>query len=104
MRADMGLFDRLFGEKAVVELPQPDGSVRKVKVSVRWLDEMARLGKIKAAGGQKNRAHILELDLTSRVEEWTVRQRGVGRVVRAPPRSRNQRRLCARRLSSRTFI
>ncbi|SOD02462.1 hypothetical protein SAMN05216486_10376 [bacterium JGI 053] len=46
MRADMGLFDRLFGKKAAVELPTPDGGFRQVRVSVRWLREMERQGKI----------------------------------------------------------
>lgn len=95
MRTDIGFFDRLFGKKATIQLPKPDGSVRKVKVTVRWLEEMERLGKISPVGGQTVKVHILDPEAglgqalgladeelkelgmskaveTYRVEEWTI--------------------------------
>jgi hypothetical protein len=46
MRTDLGLFDWLFGRKVTIQLPQPDGSLREVRVSERWFNEMKRQGKI----------------------------------------------------------
>ncbi|HEX6745909.1 MAG TPA: hypothetical protein VF092_01240 [Longimicrobium sp.] len=61
MRLDMGLFDRLFGKKATIELPLPDGGVRRVRVSVRWLREMERQGKISPVNSKKAvKVHILD--------------------------------------------
>jgi len=91
----MGFFDRLFGKKTTIQLPKPDGSVREVKVTVRWFEEMERLGKVSPVDGQTVKAHILdpqaglgqalglaeeeleELEMsnaveTYRVEEWTI--------------------------------
>jgi hypothetical protein len=91
----MGLFDRLFGKKANIALPKPDGSVRQATVTVRWLREMERLGKISPVGAQTVKVHILdpqaglgqalglpdaqlqELGMSTaveihRVEEWTI--------------------------------
>lgn len=101
MRTDMGFFDRLFGKKATVRLPQADGSVREVEVTVRWLKEMERLGKMTPAGGQAVRAHILDpqaglgqalglgdeeiekLGMSSAVEMYRVEEWTVGREVSA---------------------
>jgi hypothetical protein len=61
MRFDMGLFDRLFGKKATVELPLPGGGVRRVRVSVRWLREMERQGKISPVSSKRAvKVHVLD--------------------------------------------
>lgn len=95
MRTDMGLFDRLFGKKTTLQLPRQDGSIHEIKVTLRWLEEMERLGKISPVGGQTIKVHILDpqaglgqalglsddaldrLGITRapdvyRVEEWTI--------------------------------
>jgi len=98
MRTDMGFFDRLFGKKVTIQLPGPDGSVREVTVTARWVEEMERLGKMTPVAGQTVKVHILDpqaglggtLGLsedeieefgmstavqTYRVEEWTIGER-----------------------------
>ena len=60
MRTDMGFFDRLFGGKATIQLPQQDGSTRTVRVSIKWLEEMERLGKISTVMSQSIKVHVLD--------------------------------------------
>lgn len=44
MAFDMGPLDRMFGERVDVEVPGPDGQVRRVSVTKKWLAEQERLG------------------------------------------------------------
>lgn len=60
MRTSIGILDAIFGKKVSLELPTPDGAVKRIRVSERWLAEMQRNGKIKPVGGQTVKVHILD--------------------------------------------
>jgi len=95
MRTSIGLWDSFFGRKITIELPMADGTVKRIRVTERWLAEMKRQGMMKPVESQKVTVHILdaagglaeELGLSRgeaseyglpdapsvyRVEEWTV--------------------------------
>lgn len=56
----MGIWDAVFGKKVTIELPNPSGGIKRVRVTERWLAEMQRQGKIKPVGGQTVSVHILD--------------------------------------------
>ena len=47
MKTSINIWDALFGEKVIVFLPMPNGGVKEVKVTKKWMDQMIREGKIK---------------------------------------------------------
>lgn len=47
MKTSIGFWDALFGEKITLEVPSPNGSVKKVEVTKKWLEQMKREGKMK---------------------------------------------------------
>ncbi|MFC5651230.1 hypothetical protein ACFPYJ_19385 [Paenibacillus solisilvae] len=42
----VGLFDRLFGKKTTLEIPDGNGNIIKHNVTVKWLETMQKQGKI----------------------------------------------------------
>lgn len=72
MKTSLGLFDRLFGEKKTLELPQSDGSIKKVTVSKKWFEKMKSEGKIQEAGFVVT-MHMLGIHKYEK-EEWIVGQ------------------------------
>ena len=46
MNTSIGQFDALFGERLTIDLPQRDGTTKKVVVTRKWFDEMVRQGKM----------------------------------------------------------
>ena len=36
MKTSVNFWDALFGEKSTLEIPSPDGDVKKVKVTKKW--------------------------------------------------------------------
>lgn len=47
VRTWVNLWDALFGKKADLELPNARGGVRRVRVTVKWLEKMQREGEMK---------------------------------------------------------
>ena len=54
MNLDVGLWDRLFGEKTVLNVPGPNGG-QQVKVSVKWLEKMHHRADSRSFPGDKRR-------------------------------------------------
>lgn len=71
MKFDTGLWDRLFGEKTVVEFPGP-GGIRKFQVTVKWLEKMQREGKIAPVAEDLITVHILDPLHGYHATTWTV--------------------------------
>lgn len=46
MKYSMGIWDRLFGEKVVLEIPDASGNIIKKKVTSRWFKHMQALEKV----------------------------------------------------------
>jgi hypothetical protein len=46
MKFSTGFFDRLFGKKTMLQVPQDDGTMREVPVTEAWLKKMQAEGKI----------------------------------------------------------
>jgi len=46
LNTSLGLWDLLFGQRTSLQIPQKDGTVKEVQVTVRWLEKMVREGKI----------------------------------------------------------
>lgn len=46
MNFSTGLWDRFFGKKTTLEIPDQDGAIINRVVSIKWLSEMIRQGKI----------------------------------------------------------
>src|SRR5260370_24389584 len=46
MQTSVGFWDAIFGRKVTMELPMPDGSIKRLEVTKRWLAEMEREGKL----------------------------------------------------------
>jgi hypothetical protein len=40
MKTAVGFWDSLFGERITVELPLPDGTIRSVRVTKKWLQDL----------------------------------------------------------------
>lgn len=62
MRFDVGLLDRLFGERVTIEVPMDDVSTREVRVTKRWLEKMQREGKAQRVDDTYVTAHIVGPD------------------------------------------
>jgi hypothetical protein len=60
MQTSVGIWDAIFGKKVTIELPLPNGGVKRVRVTERWLAQMERQGKVKPVGGQTVKVHILD--------------------------------------------
>lgn len=60
MHGSMGFWDTLLGEKKTLDLPQPDGSTKRVVVTKKWWDEMVRQGKIQDVTASIVRVNIIE--------------------------------------------
>lgn len=60
MRTSVGLWDSLFGKKISIDIPLPDGTVRKVQATEKWFQEMQRQGKITPLPGSTVKVNILD--------------------------------------------
>lgn len=47
MKTSVNFWDALFGAKVILEIPSPDGYVKKVKVTKKWMEQMVREGMMK---------------------------------------------------------
>ena len=47
MKTSVDRLDALFGEKVTVEIPAPNGGVKRIKVTKKWVENMEMEGKIK---------------------------------------------------------
>jgi hypothetical protein len=73
MGYDVGLWDRLFGEKIAIEVPGPEG-IRNVQVTAKWLARMESEGKIARVSGEFVTAHILDPMQEYHTATWTIGQ------------------------------
>jgi hypothetical protein len=57
VKTSIGIWDALFGKRVTMEIPTPDGSVKKVEVTKKWLEQMESQGKMKqvSSAGQNNK-------------------------------------------------
>lgn len=60
MRTSVGFWDSLFGKRITLELPSPDGTVRKVQVTEKWFQEMQRQGKVSPITGTTVKVNVLD--------------------------------------------
>ena len=60
MRTSVGIWDAIFGNKVIIELPMPNGGVKRIRATERWVAEMQRQGRMKPVGGQTVKVHILD--------------------------------------------
>ncbi len=56
----VSVVDALFGKRTLLELPSSDGTARRVKVTERWLGDMACQGKVHPVEGVLVIAHIID--------------------------------------------
>jgi hypothetical protein len=60
MKTSVGIWDALFGERVALEIPLPDGTIRKMQVTVKWFREMQRQGMITPIPGSTVKVNILD--------------------------------------------
>jgi hypothetical protein len=60
MKTSVGFWDALFGERVALELPSPNGGVKKVEVTKKWLERMQREGKMKQVSSPPVKVNILD--------------------------------------------
>lgn len=60
MKKSVGFWDSLFGERVTLEIPSPNGGIKKVEVTKKWLEKMEREGKMKPVSSPKVRVNILD--------------------------------------------
>ena len=60
MKTSVGYWDALFGERVTLELPAPDGGVKKVEVTKKWMEQMEREGKMKSVSSPTVKVNILD--------------------------------------------
>lgn len=60
MRTSLGLWDFLFGKKITIDIPFPDGTIRKVQVTEKWFQKMQRQGKITPMSGLTVKVNVLD--------------------------------------------
>jgi hypothetical protein len=72
MKFSTGLFDSLFGKKTTLEIPQDDGTLKKVRVTEAWLKRMKNEGHftISEVSDQVVNFHVLGLN---RIETQKLR-------------------------------
>ena len=46
MKTSVGFFDALFGEKVTMQLPLPDGGIKKIKATKKWIEKMESEGEM----------------------------------------------------------
>jgi hypothetical protein len=56
----VGFWDMLFGKRIEMEVPLPDGTIKKVLVTEKWFQEQKRAGRITPVDGIVVRLHILD--------------------------------------------
>ena len=56
----VSVVDALFGKRTLLEFPSPDGTARRIKVTERWLGDMAHQGKLHPAEGVLVIAHVID--------------------------------------------
>lgn len=61
MKTSVGFWDALFGKRVTLEIPSPNGSVKKAEVTKKWLEKMKNEGKIKqvSSSGQTSQPNHL---------------------------------------------
>lgn len=60
MNTSVSIWDALFGEKLSIDLPQPDGTVKRVSVTKRWVDQMISQGKMKDVTSSRVKVNVLQ--------------------------------------------
>ncbi|MFH1605185.1 MAG: hypothetical protein ABIH03_14925 [Pseudomonadota bacterium] len=73
MRFDTGPFDALHGERVSVEVPCPDGTMRRVSVTKKWLEREEQLGNISKVTGLVL-VHVAEPGRGCYVATWKIGQ------------------------------
>lgn len=71
MGFDIGLWDRLFGERLIIEVPG-QGGTRKVSVTKKWLERMQGEGLISEDPAESVTAHVLEPGRGYYTEVWAI--------------------------------
>jgi hypothetical protein len=69
MRLWVGLFDRLFGKRITIEVPN-DGGPRPVRVTERWLKQMEQEGRM--APVRTVTVHVADTLRGEYTAEWTI--------------------------------
>lgn len=67
----VGFLDSLFGEKLTIELPGPNGTILKRKVTKRWFEQMEREQKIREVTESVVRAHVLS-PFGYKIQHWVI--------------------------------
>jgi hypothetical protein len=60
MKTSVGFWDALFGERVTLEIPSPNGSIKKVAVTKKWMEKMEREGKMKQVSSPTVKVNILD--------------------------------------------
>jgi hypothetical protein len=60
MKTSVGFWDALFGKKAKMELPLPNGEIKKITVTMKWLEKMKHEGKMKEISTRTVKVNILD--------------------------------------------
>lgn len=70
MRFDVGLWDRLFGERVTLEVPTPDGRTIKRSVTKKWLEQMKAKRELRPIDAI--RVHMLDPLKGYHVLDWII--------------------------------
>lgn len=60
MKTSVGIWDALFGERVTLEIPSPNGSIKKVAVTKKWVEKMEREEKMKRVSSPTVKVNILD--------------------------------------------
>ena len=60
MKTSVGFWDAMFGERVTLEIPKPNGRVKKVKVTKKWMKKMECEGKVKQMPPTTVKVNILD--------------------------------------------
>ena len=70
----VSVVDALFGKRTLLEFPSPDGTARRIKVTERWLGDVAHQGKLHPAEGVLVIAHVIDPTALARLMVETAKE------------------------------
>lgn len=73
MKFSLGIWDGIFGDKVVLEIPDKTGNIIKQTVTKKWLDKMESEGKISMKHEPTICVHLLDpLKSGPTTDYWTI--------------------------------
>lgn len=60
MKRSVGFWDALFGERVTLEIPSPNGCIKKVFVTRKWMEKMKHEGKMNNVSSPTVKVNILD--------------------------------------------